>query len=473
MRIGQLHMDAQDKTRFEILGKSSVKYHLKANHEVEAKRWVWALNNAIQYCKDEAKALAKSHDRNAELLRQAKVAELGRKQTREMDPATGMAAAQTSLQVGRDAHEEEDGTASTYEPSAAGDDIASITSKHKTTALESDLDDDDDFPDDASSIAEQPVSKDAFLIAAHSARMQLELLSQIATSLNHEQTKDPNATISQPAIAQALASYQAAVANLNGLVGDLGRIARDREAYWQHRLEQEVNVRRLWEDNVTKIVQQSEELETRIGESEEKRKRTKRALRDALENTKTSDEFNNQSAVLSPGLETATSSQFPGFNRLRAPSTSGRRKSTYAEMADIIASEDEEEDDEEFFDAVGAGEVEVVEDLPPVNVNSLPQVVPAGEALEHKTIQTHSGDLQSSYRGYEDPVRKKLKMDADNRPKISLWVSASEARGAICLRRSGHPQIHDWKGHDQDDIASVFQRTYVTPKQSGGRHGIH
>ncbi|KAK2841645.1 hypothetical protein FQN49_006049, partial [Arthroderma sp. PD_2] len=32
MRIAKLNMDAQDKTRFEILGKSSVKYHLKANH---------------------------------------------------------------------------------------------------------------------------------------------------------------------------------------------------------------------------------------------------------------------------------------------------------------------------------------------------------------------------------------------------------------------------------------------------------
>ena len=55
MRIARLNMDAQDKTRFEIHGKSSVKYHLKANHVVEAKRWFWSLNNAIQWAKDEAK----------------------------------------------------------------------------------------------------------------------------------------------------------------------------------------------------------------------------------------------------------------------------------------------------------------------------------------------------------------------------------------------------------------------------------
>ena len=55
MRIAKLTMDSSDKTKFEILGKSSVKYHLKANHLVEAKRWFWALNNAIQWAKDEAR----------------------------------------------------------------------------------------------------------------------------------------------------------------------------------------------------------------------------------------------------------------------------------------------------------------------------------------------------------------------------------------------------------------------------------
>src|SRR5947207_11937852 len=55
MKIAQLYMEPQDKQRFEIHGKSSVKYHLKANHQVEAKRWYWALNNAIQWQKDEAR----------------------------------------------------------------------------------------------------------------------------------------------------------------------------------------------------------------------------------------------------------------------------------------------------------------------------------------------------------------------------------------------------------------------------------
>lgn len=76
MRIAKLYMDPQDKQRFEIQGKSSVKYHLKANHQVEAKRWYWALNNAIQWAKDEAREEEKRATLDQEALKQAKIEQL-------------------------------------------------------------------------------------------------------------------------------------------------------------------------------------------------------------------------------------------------------------------------------------------------------------------------------------------------------------------------------------------------------------
>jgi ankyrin repeat protein len=76
MRIAKLYMDPQDKQRFEIQGKSSVKYHLKANHQVEAKRWFWALNNAIQWAKDEAREEEKRATQDQEALRQAKMEQM-------------------------------------------------------------------------------------------------------------------------------------------------------------------------------------------------------------------------------------------------------------------------------------------------------------------------------------------------------------------------------------------------------------
>ena len=41
-----------------------------------------------------------------------------------------------------------------------------------------------------------------------------------------------------------------------------------------------------------------------------------------------------------------------------------------------------------------------------------------GDIFERK-----QADVATGFKGYEDGPRKKLAMDADDRPKISLWVS--------------------------------------------------
>lgn len=96
MRIAKLYMDPQDKQRFEIQGKSSVKYHLKANHQVEAKRWYWALNNAIQWSKDEAREEEKRHTRDQEALKQAKLEQLDKRVSKDGDAASISASLATS-----------------------------------------------------------------------------------------------------------------------------------------------------------------------------------------------------------------------------------------------------------------------------------------------------------------------------------------------------------------------------------------
>ena len=78
-------------------------------------------------------------------------------------------------------------------------------------------------------------------------------------------------------------------------------------------------------------------------------------------------------------------------------------------------SESESEDDEEFFDAVDAGEVEVAPTLPP----SSP---PLSKKEVYSKPDSAGIDISASFKGYENGIRKRLKMDADDRPKISLWV---------------------------------------------------
>ena len=454
MRIAKLHMDPQDKTRFEVQGKSSVKYHLKANHQVEAKRWFWTLNNAIQWSKDEAKDQERQKQRKESVLREAKAGNtvsdvsggsgkadgLGLS-SKALTPATlagGPLTATTSrvsLQdstfgIGSIAGDDDGSLYGSREHSIAGHDIGQEEGTSRTAAIAGDADDDEEYGDDASSHELRPASKDAFNITAHSASLQLDLLSQVSSALQEETTKEQAMSVSDPTIVQALATYASAVASLQELVNNLLKISRDRDAYWQGRLDREADVRRLWEDSMAKVAREQEELEGRIEESEEKRKRTKRALRDALEGQDDSNEQPTQ--VMSQnevGIDTEVhrlplrrQSSAPRRRKSVGVKDLSRRKSTIAGFTDLSDSDSDE--DEEFFDAVDAGEVEVVdimpESMPKEASPSLPKEREQKAALNVRDVRR--SEIEPSFHGYEDPLRERLRMDSDDRPKISLWV---------------------------------------------------
>lgn len=454
MRIAKLYMDPQDKQRFEIQGKSSVKYHLKANHEVEAKRWYWALNNAIQWSKDEAREEVKRTQQDQEALKQAKIEQLDKRLTKEGDNSSLASskvtssrnlAPSTSLGVPMSTHDTasrsgqsviEDGPESTYDPSVGGHDLGKMTSHIGTATAVDDADDDEEYGDDTSSHEMRPQNKDAFNITAQSARLQLDLLAQVSSALQQEKSKNPTLQISDPMMLQALSSYESAVGNLKGLVGDLLRISRDRDAYWQYRLDREANVRRMWEESMAKVAREQEELENRMGEADAKRRKTRRALREALEEYHAGDEKR-----LSRGSDDFVEAE-EDQSRLKSQTSEQalRRKATLANIAADMSDSDSEDDDE-FFDAVGAGEVEVVE-LPSQTVDDGSKETPADnvDLFESKHMEIATG-----FAGYENGPRQKLAMDDDDRPKISLWVCLILCNHLNTANHSiGHSQIHDW-----------------------------
>lgn len=438
MRIAKLHMSPDEKTKFEIHGKSSVKYTLKANHEVEAKRWFWALNNSIQWSKDQAKEEEKRAARGAELLRQAKA-----------DPST------LSLQ---DSHSENTSVTdlrrnSSQLPSRSLSKISSVdqrpshTSPGTTGSFEedefvdvetdagtsraprngapthNDMDDDDDYGDDMSIHEEPTATKDALNITAQSAKLQLETMSHVHQALLNELNQNPNTPLSDNSVTQALGTYDAAIRSLSTLVADLLRISKDRDAYWQYRLDREANMRRMWEESMAQVAREQEVLEARVGEAEKRRKATKRALREVIESgipvgveeamPRVEDTIAEKELSDDREKEDEEGKFEDAATKLspvppKSPTMkSVRRKPTI--IVDLSESESEEED--EFFDAVDAGQVEVSE-LPAEEVKPKSQDIVVSGGL----------DISSSFKGYENGIRTRLKMDADDRPKISLWV---------------------------------------------------
>lgn len=413
MKIARLSMDAKDKLKFEIHGKSSVKYNLKANHQVEAKRWFWALNNAVQFAKDEAKVEQKRQQQESLALREARNEQADRQRAREADiahsggglkPATAVGLTPSYMSTPLGGSTLGDGDASDAEMFIGSTRALS----HTTTHIDGDMDEDDDYGDDASVNEVQPANKDAFSITAQSAKLQLDLLEQVSAALQSQARSKPDTSISEPVVVQALTSYDSAVGNLKTLLGDLLRISKDHEAYWQYRLDREQNIRRLWEDSMAQVAREQEVLEEKIGESEDKRRKTKRALREALEG----------GAVATPLALEETKELAPPTVR-----ADGRRQ-TMAELTNNEVSDDESEDEEVFFDAVEAGQVEVVEVMPVTSPRLAPKepaVITTDGPVAGDGEDARAQEIAKSFRGYEDPPRQRLKLDADNRPKVGLW----------------------------------------------------
>lgn len=433
MRIARLHMDPQDKTRFEIHGKSSVKYHLKANHVVEAKRWFWALNNAIQFTKDEAKEEEKRRTIDTDSLRHARGDSsdiLSATGSRSKPPAQQLAIAGGSSKVSF----RSDADGDSYDASIQGEELHRMPTNPATTTI--DADEDADGDDASSREFQQPGSKDAFNITAQSAKLQLDLLARVSEALIAQQSSQPSSSLSDPDVSQALFTYQTAVSSLNGLVADLLKISRDRDAYWQYRLDRDADARRMWEESMARIAYEHEDLKKSIAESEDKRKRTKRALKEALEGqslpvSRPGSVIQQDSAdhvqfaeAVEDRFAMRPEAQLSARERTRRKSFTrdgNRRKSIIAQYTNL--SDSESGDDEEFFDAIDAGKVEVVE--PPLLSPPPVQVLSSFKEEEKEPFDDERAmkqmAIEPSYAGYEEGVRKKLKMDADNRPKISLW----------------------------------------------------
>jgi hypothetical protein len=462
MRIAKLNMDPTEKTKFDIIGKSSVKYNLKANHEVEAKRWFWALNNAIQWTKDQAKEEELQKEKSAEALRQAKTDQsiagsVVGASTTELTPE-GQDTRRSSFQASHLAPQpipkigshkvafasgsvadDEEGTAfGSYEPSFVGGELNRSASN---VPRGQDIDDEEDFDDASDRIV--PASKDAFELTVQSAKLQLDMMAQVNSALQSEQTRNPNLTISDPTAHQALQTYDNSIKSLKDLVSSLLKISRDRDAHWQQRLDRESDMRHMWEDSMAQVAREQEVLEMKIGHSEEKRKLTKRALREAIEGSAVLSRPASAAEAPEPEFADAveetthTPLDSVALRRRSTAKSSLRRKSILQDVTGI--SDSDSENEEEFFDAVDAGEVNAIplaaaplspppppaaEKIPPqYNEEEKQESVPEKSTEKAELVAVKGINISSAFKGYEDGIRKRLKMDADERPKISLWVS--------------------------------------------------
>ena len=420
MKIAKLHMSADEKTKFEIIGKSSVKYTLKANHEVEAKRWFWALNNSIQWTKDQAKEEQRQVARSAEWLKQAKAEQSGSLSLHDSHSESaslsdlqrsisqGPSRSVSSVKIpGQKPEFTRASTVGSFDDDEFTDfgtegDASRVHGNGGGAGIPGGDDDEDDYGDDKSVPEEPSATKDALNITAQSAKLQLETMSNVHAALLGQLSQSPATPLSDTKVTKALTTYDAAIRSLTGLVGDLLRISKDRDAFWQYRLDRESNMRRMWEESMQQVAREQEELEARVGEAELKRRLTKKALKEVMEGGAVGVVSGNHTPTIEKAADEIDAEARTAMRKL------GRRGTALDQLGEL--SESDSGDEEEFFDAVDAGEVELAE-------------MPADQTVQDGSAIVVSGlDISPSFKGYENGIRHRLKMDADDRPKISLWV---------------------------------------------------
>lgn len=275
-------------------------------------------------------------------------------------------------------------------------------------------------------------------LVSNSLRTQLELSQQLIPSI-------------QSADAQTAAkeSLQTSLS----LFADFETMVSEREAYLTRRYEQEIQAKRLWEENIKTLAQQYADMEAQLQEAAQENAKRRKALREVREAYGASASGLN-SPLASPGLHPATPSRGPlgvaagatagaavgaatvsafGKNQTGPVRPSAQRGALQFDKSGIPSSGsssrqgiqsfpsstdlDELDDaDDEFFDAIESG------NLPGLRVEdaTTDTGVRAVEGQPKDTITKKNSQLWAGVQPYVK-LRDCMPIGKDDRPSMSLW----------------------------------------------------
>ena len=371
MKHAKLKLDPNDKQKFEIIsgGKGGVRYHLRANHPVEANRWIFALTQAIQLGTAEAMTIPDISDSGSPLSRMVSSSHgTGHRSTSSLD-FRGQITTMTNNSAASLATEDDSG---------------------------------EDYPESA----EEPFKAD-FEVTAHSAKVELEILEKILGSLGSVEIHQRPGAGNETLLAEdPVAILKKAASSLHGTLDELVRMSRTRDSYWRDQLEREKELRRLWEENMELLASEQEQMEQAMNTAIEQRKITKRALRAmsiAVTQPDKGAEYIRRLSITE------------GDRPAKLPAIPPEILVSPEQLKEVISSDDE---DDIFFDALGSSDAAPITTPDEVEPGPRALAIPAS-----KEAMSKEEELSLSARGYDEvPLRTKFeKLDKDNRPKISLW----------------------------------------------------
>lgn len=435
MKNATLHLNSSEKTNFEISMKgSSSKFHLRANHPVETNRWIWALTNAIQYAKDQERSVrpaampATSQPQHKRAPSSslgtgsgAAAGTIGSQMTRvgthsSVGSKSSIARRNSQLST-KTSQFEPSGTSENLAPNGgirgdSGDDNSILVVDRPSSGIIDDMREDyeaedEEFDDETSSVltSDAPPHENQQSVLQDTMKVQLNALSDLVQSLSSS-AKQGN--LESGSLDHGLSTFEQSLTALRSQLGQYIKQVEARERYYENKLEQSESQQRLWAQNIRALELEHEKIQGELHQAVRKRKEAAKLLRAHTQTDQVAAANVDKTSLLDVSDESDDDEFFdvetgPGTAEQPAEGAGGADKEKAAAAAAPAEQIDEATLAEEEKQQLGKYK-ESVEELTP---------------KQKEIYETILAD--ESFKGYEDPPRSRLKLDEDNRPKISLW----------------------------------------------------
>jgi len=401
MKTSQLKTFASDKLRFEIHSAlrngdgTTQKWYMKANHQVEATRWIQALHRSIDWHKKDG------NGSDADSFVSGKLVPFDNASVR-----TSISSIPKGFFRSRSSRKASPAPSISHESGEPSNRSGNVGEHSEAEDPQSDME-----SKAPSSGSDEPPYRAGFELQYNAAVAQMELTADLFSTLSNYPPSSTKADETHTALKDSYTQVQA-------LFRDYVKMVQEREAWFSARIVRERERAGVWEQSLQVVVQEGEVLEEEL----------KKTLRGRIENRKS-----RRFSMIPDGVG------IEGFDTFGVPTIKARRRTIASPTSEepgpsaptsvthygsstlpipisasppAQADTDEEEDEEdEFFDAIES--------------NTLPNlVVSATLASPIKLTSTselfHWIDL-CQHEGYQHP-RERLGITADDRPPVSLWA---------------------------------------------------
>ncbi|KAF9188730.1 hypothetical protein BGZ50_001175 [Haplosporangium sp. Z 11] len=401
LRIAKVWIDSSDKQRFDIIGKGSIRYHLKAGHANEAKRWILALTQSKQWIEDTS----------------------GNDRPSFVDPRHSLNLSAMDRQKGSDMN------LTRGRSTVKGGTSASARSQRSRSSSIS--------PDGAQTEQNIEPHAESFATMNNYVQTQIQMQTELSENLIRLQ-RAAEVPEDSEIMKLTLAMHETSL-GVKDSVLKLHGMNQDREDYWKRILEQESQKRELWEESLRVLSEEQLEMQRVLKRAEESNRKMKknRSVR-----SKTSTPALSTHTTMDSPAQTFVKDMQATTDITDAQKISSDQPSDIPGVAPVTEESEEsessdEESGDEFFDAVGDDEIvefendEIVAGVEGAALTG-DESVSEIRATPSDEKEAKSGEpyIAPSFMGYPQEARNQLPTKQTSlRPDVSLWAILKNSIG--------------------------------------------